>query len=51
LWDKGLSGRAIEKALKDAKVSYRDITRTLNLYRPDWNRKGTVDSDLADAEE
>ncbi len=50
LFDKGMSGRGIEKLLKEKKVSYREITKTLDLYRPDWNRKGTVDSDLIDLE-
>lgn len=50
-WDKGMSGRAIEKHLKDGGVTYRQIQKVLSAYRPDWNRKGTVDSDLFDAEE
>ena len=52
-WDQGMSGRSIEKWLKqngDKKISYREIAKTLDLYRPDWNKKVTVESDLADSE-
>jgi len=45
LFDKGMSGRSIEKWLKDYKVSYREISKTLDLYRPDWNRRTTVNAD------
>ena len=52
-YDTGMSGRAIEKHLnaiaKDAgspKVSYREISKTLDLYRPDWNKKTVVNGDL-----
>ena len=47
-FDKGMSGRGIEKWLKadgDKKTSYREIAKTLDLYRPDWNKKYTVESD------
>jgi hypothetical protein len=46
-WDHGMSGRAIEKWLsKDGKkVSYREIAKTLDLYRPGWNTKTTVESE------
>ncbi len=47
LFDKGMSGRGIEKLLKEKKVSYREIVKTLDLYRPEWNKKGIVDSDLS----
>lgn len=50
-FDKGMSGRAIEKLLKEKKVSYREITKTLDLYRPGWNAKGIIDSDLTDSGE
>ncbi len=50
LFDKGMSGRSIEKLLKDKKVSYREIAKTLDLYRPDWNKKGVIDSDLDETE-
>jgi hypothetical protein len=46
LFDRGMSGRSIEKLLKDKKVSFREISKTLDLYRPDWTRKKIVDSDL-----
>jgi len=46
-FDQGLSGRAIEKHLKDYKVSYHRIQQVLSLYRPEWNKK-TVDSTDAD---
>ncbi len=51
-FDHGMSGRGIEKWLsKDGKkVSYREIAKTLDLYRPDWTKKYTVESDSADAE-
>ncbi len=46
-YDHGMSGRGIEKWLsKDGtKVKYRDIAKTLDLYRPDWTKKYTVESD------
>ncbi len=47
-YDQGMSGRGIEKWLKangDKKTSYREIAKTLDLYRPDWNKKYTVESD------
>jgi hypothetical protein len=46
-WDSGMSGRSIEKWLsKDGKkVSYREIAKTLDLYRPGWNTKAVVNSD------
>lgn len=51
-YDRGMSGRAIEKHLnatadgdKRAKVSYREIAKTLDLYRPDWNKKAVVEAD------
>ena len=57
LYDSGMSGRAIEKHMnqiaKDAgspKVPYREIQRVLNLYRPDWSKKGEVKSDIVDAD-
>ena len=51
-YDHGMSGRAIEKWLsKDGKkVSYREIAKTLDLYRPDWTKKYTVESVEGDAE-
>ncbi len=51
-FDKGMSGRGIEKWLKanDKKVPYRDIAKTLDLYRPDWNKTYTVESAEGDAE-
>ncbi len=51
-WDGGMSGRSIEKWLsKDGKkVSYREIAKTLDLYRPDWNKKAVVEADSADTE-
>lgn len=51
-WDTGMSARAIEKHLKasGAEVPYRQICKVLNLYRPDWNKKGVVDSDLTETE-
>lgn len=48
LYDKGMSGRGIEKLLKEKKVSYREITKTLDLFRPGWNAKGIIDSDLSE---
>lgn len=48
LYDQGMSGRGIEKWLKangDKKVSYREIAKTLDLYRPDWSKKAVVNSD------
>lgn len=48
LYDQGMSGRGIEKWLKqngDKKTSYREISKTLDLYRPDWNKKTVVNSD------
>jgi len=49
-YDGGMSGRQIEKWLsKDGKkVSYREIAKTLDLYRPDWTKKYTVESDPKD---
>lgn len=49
-WDAGMSARAIEKHMKasGAEVPYRQICKVLNLYRPDWNKKGTVDSNLVE---
>ncbi len=46
-WDSGMSGRSIEKWLsKDGKkVSYREIAKTLDLYRPGWSTKAVVNSD------
>ncbi len=49
-YDHGMSGRGIEKWLKangDKKISYREIAKTLDLYRPDWTKKYTVESDSA----
>src|SRR5260221_2018707 len=46
-YDQGMSGRGIEKWLKangDKKISYREIAKTLDLYRPDWTKKYTVNS-------
>lgn len=48
LFDKGMSGRGIEKLLKEKKVSYREIVKTLDTYRPEWNKKAIVDSELSD---
>lgn len=45
-YDRGMSGRAIEKWLKDhgdKKITYHQIAKTLSLYRPEWNKK-TVES-------
>ncbi len=53
LYDQGMSGRSIEKWLKqngDKKTSYREIAKTLDLYRPDWNKKITVEADSVDSE-
>lgn len=53
-FDKGMSGRSIEKWLKangDKKTSYREISKTLDLYRPDWNKKGGVVDSESTAEE
>ena len=46
-YDQGMSGRSIEKWFKanGDKVSYREIAKTLDLYRPDWTKKYTVNSD------
>jgi len=47
-FDQGMSGRAIERWLKDRgdkKISYREIAKTLDLYRPGWNTRTTVESD------
>ena len=46
-YDQGMSGRGIEKWFKanGSKVSYREIAKTLDLYRPDWTKKYTVESD------
>jgi len=47
-YDQGMSGRAIERWLKDRgdkKISYREIAKTLDLYRPGWNTRTTVESD------
>lgn len=41
-FDGGMSGRSIEKWLKDKgdkKITYHQIAKTLNLYRPEWNKK------------
>jgi len=47
-FDQGMSGRAIERWLKDRgdkKISYREIAKTLDLYRPGWNTRTTIDAD------
>jgi hypothetical protein len=51
-WDSGMSGRSIEKWLsKDGKkVSYREIAKCLDLYRPGWNVKPEVKTDIVDSE-
>ena len=41
LFDKGLSGRSIEKAL-DKEVPFRHIAKVLSAYRPEWNKKGKI---------
>ncbi len=49
-YDQGMSGRGIEKWLKqngDKKTSYREISKTLDLYRPGWTTKPVVDADSA----
>ncbi len=46
LFDKGMTGRGIEKLLKDKKVSYREISKTLDLFRPGWTAKAVIDADL-----
>lgn len=51
LFDKGMSGRGIEKLLKEKKVSYREIAKTLDLYRPEWSKKPTIESNLVDDSE
>jgi len=40
LYDKGMSGRSIEKMLKGRQVSYRTIGKTLDLHRPGWAKRG-----------
>jgi hypothetical protein len=48
LYDQGMTGRSIEKWLKangDKKISYREISKTLDLYRPDWTKRAVVNSD------
>jgi predicted GIY-YIG superfamily endonuclease len=40
LYDKGMSGRSIEKMLKERQVSYRTISKTLDLHRPGWAKRG-----------
>jgi len=47
LYDQGMHGRSIEKWFKanGHKVPYRDIAKTLDLYRPDWTKTYTVKSD------
>ena len=49
LYDKGLSGRSIEKwLLKDGKkISYREIAKTLCQHRPGWNKRDMNESNLA----
>jgi len=44
LFDKGMPGRSIEKLLKDRRVSYRTISKTLDLHRPGWNKRSASDS-------
>lgn len=46
MYDKGSSARSIERHLKDKKVSYYEIQKTLNLYRPEWNKK-VIESEQA----
>ncbi len=46
MYDKGSSARAIERHLKDKKVSYYEIQKVLNLYRPEWNKK-VIESEQA----
>lgn len=50
-WDLGMSARSIEKLMKEKEVSYRDITKTLDLYRQGWNKKGKANIVDADEEE
>ena len=52
LYDKGMSGRTIEKWLSkgDKKVSYREIAKTLTLHRPDWNKRGMSNGNVAATE-
>lgn len=38
LFDQGMSGRAIEKMLKEKRVNYHQIQKTLNQHRPHWNK-------------
>jgi hypothetical protein len=45
LHDKGMSARAIEKAMEKT-VSYHQIQKILGLYRPEWNKK-VIESDKA----
>ena len=44
-YDLGMSGRAIEKHLKEHDVKYPRIQKVLNLYRPEWNKKTVESSD------
>jgi len=39
LWDHNTSARGIEKLLKDKKISYYQIQKTLDLFRPGWTDK------------
>lgn len=51
-YDQGMSGRSIEKWLKDRgdkKITYHQIAKTLNLFRPEWNKK-TVESGQSEDE-
>jgi predicted GIY-YIG superfamily endonuclease len=49
LYDKGMTGRAIEKLLKERRVSYRAIGKTLDLHRPGWNKRYIGAENVADA--
>lgn len=43
LYDQGMSGRAIEKLLKEKKVSYRQIAKTLDYHRRNTGAKNETD--------
>lgn len=49
-WDQGMSARGIEKHMKEAGVTYYQITKVLDSFRKGWNKK-TVTGDIVSENE
>ncbi len=49
-WDQGMSARGIEKHMKEAGVTYYQITKVLDSFRKGWNKK-TVAGDIVSEQE